>query len=235
MGLMVSLIIVSGARSEQKWNLHKNKNGIKSYTRKAEGSPFYECMGVAVLNAKIELVAEIIRDIKTYPQWFADCKEIKIFEKISPDKMFIYFVYDAPWPVKDRDLVVKTRAERDWQEGLAHIIVEPHLTYNYPENTKYVRISDLGINFKLEYLSREQTRITMIFKVDPSGKVPTSLANMVTRNHTYKTLKAMKKLLRKQYYIDLAEKSTDRAPVEKYLSNKKRVNGKWVFVGDTGK
>jgi len=214
----------------QEWKLHKNSDGIKSYTRTIQGSSFYECKGVAVMNAKIELLAEIIRDINNYPRWFANCKEIKILKKFSPDNMFIYFVYDTPWPVQDRDLVVKTRAERDWKNGFANIFVEPNATYKYPISDEYVRISELGIIFKLVYLSREETEITMIFKVDPAGKVPASLANLVTKNHPYKTLVGMKKILNDPYYVNLGKKSVDRPNVIKFLSHKKRVNGELVII-----
>jgi len=229
MVLFLSMVIPVSIYS-QEWKLHKNSDGIKSYTRAIQGSSFYECKGVAVMNAKIELLAEIIRDIDNYPRWFANCKEVKILKKFSPDNMFIYFVYDTPWPVQDRDLVVKTRAERDWKNGFANIFVEPNTTYKYPISDDYVRISELGIIFKLVYLSREETEITMIFKVDPAGDVPASLANLVTKNHPYKTLSGMKKVLNDPHYVNLGKKSVDRPNVIKHLSHKKRVNGKWVII-----
>lgn len=230
--LITASLIFPGTILGEAWKLHKTKNSIQSFTRKVKGSPFYECMGVTVLNAKIELVAEIIRDIETYPRWFANCKEIRMLKKLSPDNMFIYFVYDAPWPVKDRDVVVKTRASRFWEQGYALIYVEPHLTYNYPVSDKYVRISRIKIFFKLEYLAREKTKVTLIFKVDPAGHVPATLANFVTKAHPYKTLTGMKKLLKDPRYVKLGEKSTDRPAVIKFLSKKERVNGKWVIINN---
>ena len=228
--LITACLIFPGTIMGDAWKLHKTKNNIQSFTRKVKGSPFYECMGVTILNAKIELIAEIIRDINTYPRWVANCSKIRMLKKLSPDNMFIYFVYDAPWPVQDRDVVVKTRASRFWEKGYALIYVEPHLTYNYPVSDKYVRISRMEIFFKLEYLARERTRVTLIFKVDPAGHVPATLANLVTRTHPYKTLRGMKKLLKDPRYVKLGEKSIDRPAVEKFLAHRERVDGKWVNI-----
>ncbi len=232
--LLVSLVLFPGmVISQQKWQLHKESDGIKSYTRKVPGSSFYECMGKTIINAEIERVAEMIRDIPTYPRWFARCKEIRLLKKFSPDNMFIYFVYDAPWPVKDRDLVVKTRVKRHWQQGRAQITVNPHPAYPFPRNDNYIRITSLSIEFTLTYISRKKTHITMIFKVDPAGSVPASLANIVTRNHPLKTLRGMKKTINSKRYYMLAEKSIDREPVEKFLAGKKRIGDKLVDISES--
>ncbi|MDD5712701.1 MAG: hypothetical protein PHY31_08090, partial [Smithellaceae bacterium] len=76
--LLTLLCFAFPATADVTWKLTGNKDGIQYYAGDVPGTPFQQFKGTAVINAPIEVVGEVIRDVPSYTQWMYECTENKL-------------------------------------------------------------------------------------------------------------------------------------------------------------
>jgi hypothetical protein len=203
----------------QNWTLRKDSEGIKVYTRNNPTSDFDEAKSEMVVDSRIEVVAEVLRDIESFPGWMYGCLKTSFVEKKDRSNFTFYFVFNSPWPVSDRDVTVKVATTFDLQVGKATIKLESVNHPSRPENSDYVRMRELKGEYTLEYLSRNKTKVTYWVKIDPGGSIPASLANLTSVDLPFETLNGLRAKTTDQKYLKLAEKSEDRKLVEQSIKD----------------
>jgi hypothetical protein len=106
------------------WELVEDSDGVQVYESAWEGYSENRYKGVCVIQQSIEIVAAILADIPTYPQWFYRCAETKKLSNNSSSVLdfFLYIVIDVPWPFSDRDAVfhAKTTVHPDSEKVVIH-------------------------------------------------------------------------------------------------------------------
>jgi len=60
-------------------------------------------MGSADIDASIDVVYAVFKDIPAATQWMADCKENREIRKIDEYTSVQFNITKAPWPVSDRE------------------------------------------------------------------------------------------------------------------------------------
>ena len=68
--LVISLMFVGFAIHAFAWDLDKNQDGIKIYTRKPEESNFKEYKAITTVNINRKKVVEMVLDVDEYINWF---------------------------------------------------------------------------------------------------------------------------------------------------------------------
>ncbi len=199
---------------QTQWDIVKEENGITVYNRTVTGSAFNEFKAVAIINARIETVGEVLRDVASYPSWAADIVKAKVIQKISDDNMLVYFHQNVQWPVEDRDMLLKINTLTDFSKGRSEIRI---IGVNSPliqSPNGTTRVKEISGQYLLEYIEREHTRVTYSVKSDPGGSIPASLANMSSKDIPYRTLLGLKKMVLLPKYIKLGELSNDKKDIE---------------------
>jgi hypothetical protein len=102
----IFIAFASSALAQSEWKLMRNEDGIKAYARSIPGSKLLELKAITVIDAKMEVVGEVLRDVPSNPEWMANCSEARIVHLISRKEMIVHTTMDFPAPVSDRDLVV---------------------------------------------------------------------------------------------------------------------------------
>lgn len=161
-------------------------------------------MGVTVVDARIEVVVELIRDVDAQPQWMADCIEARVVKKFSDEDMLVYNVTRAPWPVSNRDVVVRSKGAVDVKSGKVSIIFSAVQDSPVPPRRGIVRMTDLLGQWHLKKAGEDKTEVTYIMRANPAGNIPASIANMTSKAIPFRTLAKMKEMVKKEKYIRLA-------------------------------
>lgn len=200
------------------WALVKTENGIQVYVRKVPGSSFHEFKGIAIVNSKIEVVGEVLRDVPFYPQWLPDCTQATILEKTDKNNMVLYYAQKLPWPADNRDVVLSAKTLLDYKKGIFTITMETAAGNKYPQKTGYTRMAEMKGLYLLEYIDREHTKVSYIVKADPGGSLPSSVVNASSKDIPYNTLLAMKKVATTKRFVDAANKSEDRGKIEEMIT-----------------
>jgi hypothetical protein len=187
------------------WKQVKDSDGIKVFTRPVEGSDMDEFMGVTTIDVPYGVVGEVLRDIPAQTEWMADCMASKLLKTIAENDLVVYNATKTPWPVSNRDVVLKTSTSIDLKKGVVNVNFKAVNDAEFPAKDGFVRMPDLTGKWKLERLEPSKTKVTYNIKANPGGSIPSSIANMTSKNLPFKTLKNLKKMVTKEKYVESAK------------------------------
>lgn len=192
------------------WKLEYKKHGIEVYTRKIAGSSFKEYKGVGIIESPVWTIAALMDDLEAYPQWNGNCIHAEVVVPRKGDTMIQYFVNSAPWPVKGRDVLLKTvqsvnlsAMAPDKNRGIVITIDINSITDNSlkPINDEYIRIEELKGKWIIEGIEGGKTRLTYTIRTDIGGTIPDSIGNMVSKSIPYDTIRSIRKMVTREKYI----------------------------------
>ena len=134
--------------SSQGWELAKQKDGIKVYTREIDNSSYKEFRGeMDIINTKIDPLLSFIKDGKHCALWRYKC-----INMLNLSDGYIYKLSHLPWPFKNRYTVMKSVTNYDQQnksytielKNIARSQLPQQIQAQLPEqeNTVQMRYSD---------------------------------------------------------------------------------------------
>ncbi|RLC31609.1 MAG: hypothetical protein DRH32_03955 [Deltaproteobacteria bacterium] len=219
------MILTTAAESaDGKWELIMSKDGINTYRMTHPGTNICSFKGVGFVDAGMEVIGAILRDIPDFPKWMAHCKHTRILKKIDRNTFIVHYVSKAPFPYMDRDAVFDSHAFYDFDRGAAHITFRTAKGYDFPKQKKYLRITDMEGEYHLEYFGENRTRVTYMHRADPGGNVPVSLANRFEiRYYPFLYIKGMRRVVKQKKYIDAGINSPEHALIERMLNDRGNV------------
>ena len=195
--ITLCLLVYSASAVAQNWEFIKEKDGIKIYTRKDAGSSVKSFRGVTDIYAPAEKVYNLIGNVKNLDWWDKNVREIKVLYYEKEKRSQYYLVYDAPWPVSDRDLCVDATITTDPVTHVRTVYAVP-LPNAVPENPKYVRIKNYWQRWVLEPNDKGIVHAVLEGHVDPGGSVPDWVYNMVITETPLKIMRGIKQRLEKK-------------------------------------
>ncbi|OWY22685.1 START domain protein [Sphingobacteriales bacterium UPWRP_1] len=189
----VGFVAMSFTHTRADWQLAKDKNGIKVFTR-STGGEMKEFRGETTINAPVDKVFELLNNFDNYASWMPGCIENKVLKRISDTELYQYNVTDAPWPVSDRDSVMKTKISK---QSTGVILIELSAAPDYiPAKKGCVRVPTYKGYWKLTP-GGNTTQVIYEGKPSTGGSIPAWLANSSVVDVPFNTLSKMKTLLSK--------------------------------------
>jgi hypothetical protein len=221
-GVFILLGSIVGA--EGQWQLIHSKDGIDTYKMTHPGTDVCTFKGVGFIDAKIEVIGEVMRDIPAYPEWMAKFKETTILKTIDRNTYIFHAVIKAPLPYANRDLVIENQTRYNFENGTALLTFGLAKNYNFPEQKGYYRLQELEGLYYLEYFGRDKTRVTYQYRSHPGGNIPVALANEIEIKHYPEmTIAGLRKMVKKSKYIKGGQTSPEYEMIERMLDNKNDV------------
>ena len=215
--LIINFVFLFSIQAGANWKLVINKNGIKVYTRPVVGSDLDEFKGITVVNASIDVIGEVLKDVPAQPEWMGDCIVARVVKRLAGDDVIVYNVTNAPWPVSDRDVIVKSKTVLEYKSGRVIIYMKAVKIPLVPIRKDRIRMTELTGNWILHYISRNKTSVLYQVRTNPAGSIPAVIANLTSKNIPFKTLTGMKKIVKKKKYIDRAAKAKGVTEIERFL------------------
>jgi hypothetical protein len=193
-GLALALGLVSQiASAGQSWELVSEKDGIKVYSMEIPGSDLIAFKGVKLMQLPITKVAQVIleENVERKKEWIDMIKDFRILERGSGQQT-AYSAYDLPWPIEDRDYVIRSRLNIDNE---ANQIVLDLQSVEHPAapQTLGVRAHLTHSSFKLVPKPGHATEVTVEIQTDPKGSLPKWLVNLIQKGWPSNTLKKLEK------------------------------------------
>lgn len=184
---------------EGAWKLERETDGLKVYLRDAAGSDIKEIKIETTLNASLDAVVSVLKDVPVYSEWIYKCLEARRLEASTNTSSLYYCKLDFPWPMSDRDFIAKSQLRQDPDSRTVFIDVNGLPNYK-PSKDGIVRITDLSIHYELAPLSAKQVQMTYRLHSDPGGSIPAWLVNLVVDNGPTNTVKGMREKLKEAKY-----------------------------------
>ncbi len=177
------------------WNLEKDKEGVKVYTRKSATSSLKDSKATVTIKTNVDAVLDLLRDFDNYPKWMYKCSEGRLLKGVSDREFYVYSVIDSPWPVSDRDLATHVTAT---QEADGTTILKMDGVASYTDKVKdRVRVPEFDGFWKVAPNGDGTVTVTYQFHSDPGGSIPDWMANSTSVDIPYHTLLNMKNKLEK--------------------------------------
>ena len=221
--VVLFLFSVAGAEEGQ-WELISSKDGIDTYRMTHPGTEVCTFKGVGFVDAKIEVIGEVMRDISAYPDWMAKFKKTTILKTIDRNTYVFHAVLKTPIPYQNRDFVIENQTKYNFNNGSALLTFRSANNYNFPEQSCCLRLNELEGEYYLEYFGRNKTRVTYQYRSHPGGNIPVSLANEIEIKHYPAiTIAGLRKMVAKKKYIDAGLASSEHDMIERMLDSKKDV------------
>lgn len=174
------------------WEKVYNKDGVLVHSQKAKDSVIVGFKAESVLNASLENVLQVLRDVEGTARWAPNMVEKRTIENISDVKAITYNNNDLPWPATDRDMVLVNELRLDRLNKV--LVVDTHSVVHkdYPKFDNAVR-ADMPYG-TLEFRRKDKKAwVRMTILVDPKGSIPIWLVNMLQKMLPLQFLKALEK------------------------------------------
>ena len=181
------------------WELKRDKDGIKVFTRKVEGSSHDAVRAEMVMNGQLNAAVALVRDSAACPEWAELCKEAYEHEVISEQELYVYSYNDIPWPVKDRDALTHVI----WQQDPQTLVVTMNAvatTGIVPEQSGAVRIVNAKTLWQFTPVDGGRIEVVSEAHVDPNGPTPSWITNLLLVETPFKTLQGMRRVVQSGRY-----------------------------------
>ena len=193
----LSLAIISFfAPAQNKWQLSKDNNNIKVFTRKTDSSDFKSVKVEALLTGTCDKLAGILLGIEKQIKWVYKTKSLHLIKRFSQNELIYYAETSLPWPMRNRDQAIHIIIYLDSANQSIKIITkgEPNAI---PVTNGIVRVPYfLGV-WQVKTISPGKIFIEYYLDVDPGGSVPAWMSNMFVAKGPYETFMNLAELLRK--------------------------------------
>lgn len=202
LGVCLWLSVWASAASAGGWEELLREDGVVVSGREVEGRSLPTFRGQGVVEGHLLEVLAVLSDTPRNVEWMHHCQESRMLKQISEFERIIYNRTTAPWPVADRDVVLRSRAEVDTEKRTVLIKFASIQSPLQGEVDGVVRMPSLQGFYKLEALDLKRTRVTYQVDADPGGLLPDWLAARASRElplHTLRNLRAQVEKTRGQY------------------------------------
>lgn len=213
--LMVMLVLGAGpAFGVEEWRVARAEQGIEVSTRAVEGSPIAETRGVMKLaGVTLKTVMALIADVPRQHEWIDSMDESRVLVVISPVEQINYTMSKAPWPVADRDAVVRSRFSFDKEKGVARVETRAEPDY-IPQRDGVVRIRKVDSSWTVTRLSDSEIEVRYQVHSEPGGNLPAWLVNRIIYEQPFATLRNLRERVKQARYRDAPLDDVDGAAVE---------------------
>lgn len=198
--LLISIFIIicfGKIYSQTDWQLIKNENDIQVYYKSNDNSDFIEVKAITIIDAEIDELVCLIRDVESYTTWVYGTLDSYIISSISDEEYIYYIRSDLPWPVSDRECVIKIRLNISNSEVYSQSIC---LNGYIAENEDCSRIYDLSGSWSFEAQDDGKVKLTYYLKLNPGLDLPDWILRTAADLAPYNTIVAMRDEVKKEKY-----------------------------------
>ncbi len=188
------LMVHAGPTTEAKLSL--DKNNIKVWTYQTANNPVIQYKAETTFDVSIEQAVGLILNVEYASKWVPYVSETKVLSRDDKKGEFIqYMVLDFPFPLKDRDLVVKGKMSKT-SAGIISI-KNNAMTGYYPAQKDRIRLNKYEGDWTFQKLGANKVKVSTSGYADPGGSIPLSFVNMFVQQQPYQMLMKMKMELQK--------------------------------------
>jgi hypothetical protein len=188
--LTVFFSVAAPLSAQSDWELRKEEDGIRVYTREMANSNFQAFRGETEIEASFQDVIGALLDVAGYKEWMPDTKKVEVLEEKSETEIIYYVATSVPWPVSDRDGVYSLKLEYDPNGPSASIVVKA--LPDYLENKKgHVRVQKSDTYYQIKTLAPNRVHVDYEVAAEPGGSVPSWLVKMKVVSIPFESMEAL--------------------------------------------
>ena len=181
--------------AQRNWKLEREQNGIKVFSADVKGAVYKATKVECTLVGNYAKLIAILSDVPKFSKWIYNSKNNRLLQKQSAHDFIYYTETSLPWPLSNRETVIRVRMNTDSLPKFMTIsgTAEPgHVV----KNADLVRVYQYKANWKLTMPSANTIHIHYELVLDPGGSIPGWVANMFTDKGPFETFNNLAKKLK---------------------------------------
>ncbi|HJP64100.1 MAG TPA: START domain-containing protein [Mucilaginibacter sp.] len=194
--LVLMLIASHFALAQEKWQLVKDADGIKVYTRRQFSEKFKEVRAVFQARGTEDELIGILENIPHHKDWSYGTKRTFLITKKNQDTLIYYSEVSMPWPLSNRDLVIELSIKKDTVDNTLNIQAKS-IPGILPPKPNLVRVPFSLAEWDVKVLPDKLLNIQYTLSADPGGALPAWLVNLAATVGPYNSFEKLKALLTK--------------------------------------
>ena len=186
----VAMFATAQAKTAEQ-TLSINKNNIKVWTYQNSQNPVFSYRAETVYDTSIEKAVSLVLDVENAVKWVPYMGSVKVLSRDDKKGEFLlYMVLDFPFPLKDRDLVVQCKIQKNAQGIIS--IKNKTIDKGYAKNPNYVRLNDYQGDWTFQKLANNKVKVSTYGYANPEGSIPLKFVNLFVEQQPYQMLQKMK-------------------------------------------
>ncbi|UZR93008.1 START domain-containing protein [Chondrinema litorale] len=183
------------AQAQEDWNLSKEQDGIKVYTRRMEGTGFKEIKAVVEVSASLDACVELFKNADAATSWVDRMEEYRNLEVVNDSLWYTYGELEIPWPFNNKDFVAKNTLYNKLDSGMYEITISSMPEY-YPEQDGKKRIKHSEGKWIFKQLPNGNVEASHRIFAEANDFLPPWLVNWVVVGSVYKTFDGFREQLK---------------------------------------
>ncbi|WP_187263673.1 START domain-containing protein [Pontibacter beigongshangensis] len=197
LSLLFLLAVTPALLAQDGWDLKKDENGIKVYTRRLTDDKLKEIKVVTEMPGTPAQLVAVILDVANHKEWVYGLKETRLLKKVNDHTIIYYNVADLPWPVSNRDMVLQLTVSKD--QNTQHVLISSKSLQDYmPPQKGKVRVPYSTASWKIVPLTKNTILAEYIFSVNPGGSLPAWVVNTVVTSGPLHSFTELRKIMTRQ-------------------------------------
>ena len=193
------------AEGEAAWKEVAIDRDVTVWSRDQTGRVLPELRARGQIYGELFHAMAVILDNERSCEWVPNCTESQEIKRLDGRTTWVYSVTDSPWPVSDRDTVVKVVAETIEPNNKYRVLMQAQPDF-LPLVEGRVRIPYSNIYFLLKRVNADTIEIEYGLDVDPGGALPKWMVRRTARKTLIETIIALEAQVartRSQYQFEV--------------------------------
>lgn len=192
-GLLCAALSTAAVRADAglgEWRLERREHGITVSRRDQAGEELAAFRGEGRVKAHVLQVLAVILDVREVERWAYGITDAHSVGHVDDRTELVYLYSDTPWPVRDRDMVVRRSVHiiKPGSEFGISLRCEPNAS-NVRKGV--IRVRACNSSFRIRKVDAEHTEIVYEMSLDPEGALPNWASAWVARTAPVRTLLAI--------------------------------------------
>lgn len=195
------LLLVTAGASAMEWELARDRNGVKVWTREEPGFPISAFKAVTVVDSSLSGLVSLILDTDSVSQWAYRVLRIEVLSRDDAAATFIIRTEtDFPWPLSNRDVVLAGQVSQDEKSRIVTVRSRSTPLGQYPPHPDFVRMPEMIGDWIFRPLGHGKVEVTMIGRANPAGNIPFGVVSLIIHETPYQTLIGLRKIIGQERY-----------------------------------
>jgi len=177
--------------AEAGWEVISTDNGIEVAKKTMPDSALFAFRGEGVVDVHLSVLAGLLLDDVKGPEWVDLMEESEPLQRDSEYSKIIYQAYGLPWPIQDRDYVMRKQGTFDQDTKVFTLQFQSIETPLKGEDDCCVRATAHRTFWRLKALPDGKTNAEVEVFTDPKGLLPSWLINLIQKDWPRNTIEGL--------------------------------------------
>lgn len=172
------------------WAVIEQNRGITVSRRVQPGCSLPSFRGQGRIKGDVLQILSVMLDLGAVGAWAHGVDTSRPIKRIDGRTHLIYLTSDLPWPVRDRDMIVRSEVDviRPAEEFRISLRCQPDAQAEQPG---VIRVRQCLSTLHLRKIDQNTTEIDYVMTLDPAGYLPRWATEWVSKATPFKTLVAI--------------------------------------------